>query len=65
LPENSDEKVARVLQIYHQLGIRQQVETAIDDEFAQAKQHLDAVQADEALKRPLRELTATLSGRKK
>lgn len=65
LPENSDEKVARVLQIYHQLGIRQQVETAIDDEFAQAKQHLDAVQVDEALKRPLRELTATLSGRKK
>ena len=64
-PANSDAKVARVQQIYSQLGIPQMVEEAIADQFDKAVQHLDAVHTDETLKRPLRELTATLSERKK
>lgn len=64
-PQNSDEKVARVLQIYRQLGIPQTVENAIAKEFREAVQHLDAINVEEPLKRPLRELTTTLFGRKK
>ena len=64
-PQNSDEKVARVLQIYRQLGIPQTVEEAIAKEFREAVQHLDAINVEEPQKRPLRELTTTLFGRKK
>ena len=64
-PQNSDEKVARVLQIYRQLGIPQTVEDAIAKEFREAVQHLDAINVEEPQKRPLRELTTTLFGRKK
>ena len=64
-PQNSDEKVARVLQIYRQLGIPQTVEEAIAKEFRDAVQHLDAINVEEPQKRPLRELTTTLFGRKK
>ncbi|MBO4752259.1 MAG: polyprenyl synthetase family protein [Bacteroidales bacterium] len=64
-PQNNDEKVARVLQIYRQLGIPQTVEDAIAKEFREAVQHLDAINVEEPQKRPLRELTTTLFGRKK
>ena len=64
-PHNSDAKVARVLAIYRQLGIRQCVETAIQDQFALARQHLDAIPVDTRLKEPLVQLTDTLLDRKK
>ncbi len=64
-PQNSDAKVERVLQIYRQLDIRHQVEEAIAKEFRDAVQHLDSINTEETLKKPLRELTTTLFGRKK
>ena len=63
-PQNSDAKVERVLQIYRQLDIRHQVEEAIAKEFRDAVQHLDSINTEETLKKPLRELTTTLFGRK-
>ena len=64
-PADSDAKVARVLAIYRQLGIRQCVENAIQDQFALARQHLDAIPVDTRLKEPLVQLTDTLLDRKK
>ena len=64
-PDNSDAKVTRVLAIYQQLGIRPCVENAIQDQFALASQHLDAVHVPDTLKAPLRQLMDTLLDRKK
>lgn len=64
-PADSDPKVERVWQIYGQLGIRQQVEQAIQLQFDQALTHLDAVQLPADKKAPLLTLIDTLSGRKK
>lgn len=60
-----ESKVHQVLAIYQQLGIRNIVESAIEEEFALSQKHLDEIQVQEALKRPLRELMTTLLGRKK
>ena len=64
-PADSDEKVARVLQIYNTLGIRQEVEKAISLQFDQALLHLNAIKTEEKNKAPLRELMESLSDRKK
>lgn len=64
-PADSGPKVERVLQIYSQLGIRQHVEKAIQDEFNLARQHLDSIRADDSRKLPLRQLMETLLSRKK
>ena len=62
---NDDEKVASVLKIYAGLNIKEKVEEAIETEFESARRHLDAIRVEEAQKRPLRELTEALLGRKK
>ncbi len=62
---DSEAKVARVLEIYAQIGIRQHVEEAIQKEFHLAQQHLDAIHAENSQKQPLRELMGALLNRKK
>ncbi len=64
-PEDSEGKVARVLEIYAQIGIRQYVEEAIMQEFDLAQQHLDAIGVDRTKKQPLQELMEALLNRKK
>lgn len=64
-PENSDEKVATVLDIYHQLGIRQKVEEAIQQEFARAQNELDNVRVENTKKIPLWQMMDALLGRNK
>jgi len=62
---DEEEKVRRVLELYNAIGLRAAVEDAIVQEFRTATKHLDDIQADEALKTPLREMLETLNGRKK
>ncbi len=62
---DEEEKVRRVLELYNAIGLRAAVEDAIAQEFRTATKHLDDIQADEALKTPLREMLETLNGRKK
>ena len=62
---DEEEKVRRVLELYSAIGLRAAVEDAIAQEFRTATKHLDDIQADEALKTPLREMLETLNGRKK
>ena len=64
-PANTDAKVAQVLAIYQQLGIRQCVETAIQQQFTLARQQIDAVQVNSLKKAPLLHLMDTLLDRKK
>ena len=62
---NEEEKVRNVMDIYNAVGLRPIVEQAIQNEFQKACQSLDALNAPEDGKAPLRELLATLAGRKK
>ena len=62
---DEEEKVRRVLELYNAIGLRAAVEDAIAQEFRTATKHLDDIEADEALKTPLREMLETLNGRKK
>jgi geranylgeranyl diphosphate synthase type II len=62
---DEEEKVKKVMAIYDAIGMRQAVEKGITGEFAAAKRYLDDIHAEESLKTPLRELMATLDGRKK
>ena len=62
---DEEERVKQVMALYDAIGLKTKVEEAIADRFAQAAGELDSVDADEALKAPLRELMATLDGRKK
>ena len=62
---DEDVRVVRVLQIYKELGIQPHVEEAIRQQFALAKEQLDAVQVEEIQKAPLQQLMETLLGRKK
>ena len=64
-PADTNPKVQRVLQIYSDLGIRSQVEQAIEQQFLQAASCLDQIQVPDHAKAPLRDLANTLSGRKK
>lgn len=65
IPEDSETKVARVLEIYSELGIREEVEIAVQEEFSKAQQHLENIAVREEQKRPLREMMEMLLGRKK
>lgn len=62
---DEEEKVRRVMALYDVVGLRVAVEEAIASEFGAAKQCLDSIDAAESGKAPLRELMATLDGRKK
>ena len=62
---DEEEKVRRVKAIYDAVDLRAHVEKAIAGQFAQAVACLDAIDADESRKKPLRELLDTLNGRKK
>ena len=62
---DEEEKVRRVMVLYNAIGLKQAVEESIATEFIAAQQCLDEIHANEALKLPLRELTDTLTGRKK
>ena len=64
-PADSESKVARVLELYAQIGIRQPVEEAIQKEFELAQGHLEAIRVSKAQKRPLEELMEVLFNRKK
>ena len=62
---DEEEKVTRVMALYDAIGMRQAVEEGIAKEFVSAQKCLDDIKAEECLKTPLRELMATLEGRKK
>ncbi len=62
---DEEAKVRRVMALYDAVGLRPVVEQNIAREFQSARQALDRIAADEALKAPLRELMETLDGRKK
>lgn len=62
---DEEEKVHRTIAIYDALGIRQQVEQAVDTEFQRARGYLDDIRVNEERKLPLRELMESLNGRKK
>lgn len=62
---DEDARMVRVLQIYKELGIQPHVEEAIRQQFALAKERLDAIQVEEIQKAPLLQLMETLLGRKK
>ena len=64
-PSDSTSKVARVLEIYNDLGIRQTVEEAVRHEFELSRQHLDSISVPDTAKTPLRQLMETLLSRKK
>lgn len=64
-PENSDAKVAAVLEIYQHIGLRAHIEEAIQKEFALAQESLRKVNVPEEKKQPLHQLMEALLGRKK
>lgn len=65
VPADEDGKVARVLELYDLLDIRRHTEDAIQEEFAQALRHLDAVNVGDEQKKCLEALVETLGGRRK
>ena len=62
---DEEEKVQHVMALYDNIGLRPEVERAIDDQFRLAVDCLDSIAAAEHLKLPFRQLMETLSGRKK
>lgn len=62
---DEEEKVKRVMALYDEIGLRTEVERAIDDEFQKSTAALDAIKVDEEKKTALREMLETLNGRKK
>lgn len=62
---DEEEKVRRVMALYDTVGLRRVVEKAVGDEYAAAAATLDSVDTPEARKTPLREMLASLDGRKK
>ncbi len=62
---DEEEKVRRVMDIYEQLKLKDDVEHSIDTEFHAAQIHLDSIAAADTRKQPLRDLMETLAGRKK
>ncbi len=62
---DEEEKVKRVMTLYDEIGLRTEVERAIDDEFQKSTAALDAIKVDEEKKTALREMLETLNGRKK
>ena len=64
-PADPSSKVSRVLEIYNQLNIQDNVVQAVGTQFQLARLHLDAVQVPEPKKAPLRQVMETLLNRKK
>lgn len=62
---DEEEKVKRVLAIYKAVGLRAEVENAIEQEFNLAAAALNSIAIGEESKRPLREVLTLLDGRKK
>ena len=62
---DEEEKVRRVMDIYEQLKLKDDVEHSIDTEFHAAQIHLDSIATADTRKQPLRDLMETLAGRKK
>ena len=62
---DEEEKVRRVMAIYDEAGLREEVEKSIGEKFSAAEGILDGVAADEGLKHPFREMMDMLRGRKK
>ena len=62
---DEEEKVRRVMDIYEQLKLKDDVEHSIDTEFHAAQIHLDSIATADTRKQPLRDLMDTLAGRKK
>ena len=62
---DEEEKVHRVMALYDAVGLRRTVEHSVKDEYAAASATLDAIAAPDEKKLPLRELMASLDGRKK
>ena len=64
-PADPSAKVNRVLEIYNQLNIQDDVVHAVGTQFQLARLHLDAIQVPEPQKAPLRQIMETLLNRKK
>ena len=64
-PADPSAKVSRVLEIYNQLNIQDNVVQAVGTQFQLARLHLDAVRVPEPQKAPLRQVMETLLNRKK
>ena len=62
---DEEEKVRRVMAVYEAIGLKAELDRAIGTEFVAASKNLDEIDADEAVKTPLREMMNTLNNRKK
>jgi geranylgeranyl diphosphate synthase type II len=63
--DDEEKKVKQVMALYDEIGLRDEVKRAIDDEFKKSIRTLDSIQVDEERKTALREMLSTLDGRKK
>ena len=64
-PVNPANKIAKVLDIYNQIGIQSEVEKAINNHFSAAQNELAAIRISEDKKSTLKSLADTLLRRKK
>lgn len=62
-PEHPEEKIAAVTYIYNELHLKELSEQKIEDYFARAMEHLDAVQVQPEKKAVLRQLSERLMNR--
>lgn len=62
---DEEEKVACTLSLYEEIGLRRHVEEAIKQQFIQAQQELDNIEANPTSKKPFQELMEMLFERKK
>lgn len=63
--DDEEKKVKQVMALYDEIGLRDEVKRAIDDEFKKSIRTLYSIQVDEERKTALREMLSTLDGRKK
>ena len=63
--DDEEKKVKQVMALYDEIGLRDEVKRAIDDEFKKSIRTLDSIQVDGERKTALREMLSTLDGRKK
>lgn len=63
--DDEEKKVKQVMALYDEIGLRDEVKRAIDDEFKKSIWTFDSIQVDEERKTALREMLSTLDGRKK
>lgn len=62
-PEHPEEKIAAVTYIYNELHLKELSEQKIEDYFARAMEHLDAVQVQPEKKAVLKQLSERLMNR--